>query len=72
MVIRVQNETAIFDLDKMASVFSSEEGVVYATNYSGETAYALGEYEDQDRATEIVEEIYSIFDTQRRYDMPVV
>lgn len=72
MVIRTQNENAIYDLDKMASVFANDKGCVYVTNYSGELASLLGEYETYDRAVEIVEEIYALFDTQRRYDMPVI
>ena len=72
MVIRTQDENAIYDLNKMASVFANNDGKVYTTNYSGELASLLGEYESYDRAVEIVEEIYALFDTQRRYDMPVM
>lgn len=72
MVVRSQDERAIYDLDKLLSVFANEEGIVYGLNYNGELAYTLGEYKTEDRALEIVEEIYALFDTQRRYDMPLI
>jgi len=72
MVIRVQNEEAIYDVNKLLSIFASNDGKVYGLNYDGELAYELGDYSSKERAVEIVEEIYSIFDGQTRYDMPVI
>lgn len=72
MVIRAQNEEAIYDASKLLSVFASDDGNVYGLNYNGELAYTLGEYDSKERAVEVVEEIYSVFDGQTRYDMPVI
>lgn len=72
MIIRTQDESALYDTDKAFSIFSNEDGEVMALGYTGELAYKLGEYETQDRAKEVVEEIYSFYDVQTRYDMPVI
>jgi hypothetical protein len=72
MVIRTQDESAIYDLSKMSSVYTNEDGIIYALGYTGELAYPLGQYATQERAKEVVEEIYSLFEAQSRYDLPVV
>lgn len=43
-----------------------------ALGYTGELAYKLGEYKTQDRAKEVIEEIFAFCDSQSKYDMPVV
>ena len=72
MIIRSQDETAIYDLDKAFSVYASEDGDVLVLGYTGELAYNLGKYKTQERAKEIVEEIYAYCGSQSRYDMPIV
>lgn len=72
MIIRTQNELALYDTDKAFSIFANEDGEVMALGYTGELAYKLGEYKTEDRAREVIEEIYSFYDIQSRYDMPVV
>ena len=72
MIIRSQDETAIYDLNKAFSIYASEEGDVLLLGYTGELAYSLGHYKTRDRAKEIVEEIYAVCGVQSRYDMPLV
>ena len=72
MIVRSQDSRAIYDLTKMNSVFANEEGLVYALSYTGELAYPLGKYDTEERAKEVVEEIYALFDSQSRYDLPIV
>lgn len=72
MIVRSQDSRAIYDLTKMNSVFANEEGHVYALNYTGELAYPLGKYDTEERAKEVVEEIYALFDSQSRYDLPII
>ena len=72
MVLRSQDDKAIYDLTKMNCVFANEKGIVYALNYTGELAYPLGKYETEERAQEVVDEIYALFDTQSRYNLPIM
>lgn len=72
MIIRTQNSLDIFDLDKALSISATEAGAVVLISYAGEALYYLGEYESQNRAKEVVEEIFSFIGIQEKYDMPVV
>lgn len=72
MIIRTQDESAIYDTEKAFSIFTNEDNEVMALGYTGELAYKLGEYKTHDRAKEVVEEIYAFYDSQSKYDMPVV
>lgn len=76
MIIRTQDETAIYDFDKLVSVYAHEEEdgtcKIYVLSYSGEIAYPLGEYKRVERGKEIVAEIFALCDAQHRYDMPIV
>lgn len=72
MVIIAQDEKSIYDLEKFSSATAKEDGTVYLLNYSGELAFPVGKYETEERASEIVGEIFALFDTQRRYVMPVI
>ena len=72
MVVRNQDCTAIYDLEKMNSVFANEKGEVHALSYTGEIAYPLAKYDTEERAKEVVSEIYALFDCQSRYDIPVM
>lgn len=72
MIIRSQDSCAIYDTEKMSSVYTTEEGIVYALSYTGEISFPIGEYATQERAKEVIEEIYALCDVQSRFDMPVV
>ena len=72
MIIRSQDETAIYDLEKAFSIYANEEGEIFVLGYTGELAYKLGQYKTQDRAKEVVEEIYAFYGVQNRYDMPLI
>lgn len=76
MVVRTQDESAIYDLEKLMSVYAitnkEGENVVYALSYTGELAYPLGEYKTLDRAKEIVGEIFALCHSSTLYEMPIV
>lgn len=71
MIILAQNSEAIYDTEKSMSV-CAKDSIVYMTNYTGELAYTLGEYKDDARAKEVVEEIFVLENCQDKYEMPVV
>ena len=72
MIIRTQDENAIYDFEKMSGVYTNEDGNVYALGYTGELAFPLGTYATQERAREIIGDIYALVDSQSRFDMPIV
>lgn len=72
MIIRTQNSLALFDLDKALSISATETGEVVLISYAGEVAYCLGEYGTQERAKEVLEEIFAFIGVQDKYDMPVI
>lgn len=69
MYIRTQDEQAIFDFDKYGFISANQNGEVCMGG--GETAYFLGKYATQERAKEVVEDIYANLEMSR-YDMPIV
>ena len=71
MIILAQNGDAIYDTDKGLSI-SAKDKIVYLLNYSGELAYTLGEYKDNDRAKAVVEDIFVMQNCQDKYEMPLV
>ena len=72
MIIRVQDESAIYDFEKSFCVYATENGEVYLMGYTGERAYLLGTYKNEERAKEVIKEIFALCDCQSRYDMPIV
>lgn len=72
MIIRSQDECAIYDTEKMSSIYTDTDGKVYILGYTGEITYPIGDYANQERAKEVIEEIYALIDSQTRFDMPVV
>lgn len=78
MIVRTQDETAIYDIEKMMCVYAvqsqdkKDEFIVYGLSYTGELAYPFGRYKTMERAKSIVEEIYALCTSQSRYDMPII
>lgn len=72
MIIISQDENATYDLGKAFAVNANSEGEVHLVNYSGELAFLLGSYKSEERAKEIVAEIFALFDLQSRYSMPII
>ena len=70
MYLRSQNEEIIIDVDKCTSIVA-EEGNVYFNMENG-TSFLGGTYKNQERAKEVIGEIYAILDVTSRYDMPIV
>ena len=70
MFLRTQNDDAIVDLDKFTAIVA-EDGKVFIHLYDGNSLLA-GEYKDQERAKEVLQEIYATLDVMSRYEMPVV
>ena len=70
MYLRTQNEEIVIDLEKCTSVVA-EEGSVYF-NIDNGTSFLGGTYRNQERAKEVIGEIYAVIDVTSRYDMPVV
>lgn len=70
MYLRTQTEEAIVDLEKVSSVVA-EDGTIYLNIFSDGSMIA-GKYKSQERAKEIVGEIYALLDVTSRYDMPVI
>lgn len=77
MVIKTQDEKAIYDLDKLVSVYALEDketgettvlGLAYGTNM----AYPFGVYKHNDRAKEIIGEIFALCHSSTLYEMPIV
>lgn len=71
MIILSQNNEAIYDTEKSVCIYA-KDNIVYLMNYSGELAYILGEYKSDDRAKEIVEDIFVLQNCQDKYEMPMV
>lgn len=71
MLILSQDNRAIYDTEKSISV-TVKDNIVYLLNVSGELAYPLGEYRDEERAKEVVEQIFILEGCQEKYEMPVV
>ena len=72
MVILTQDEASFYDLDKSSSIYANEDGTVYLANYTGEIIYPIGKYKNEERAKEVVKEIFALYDVQSRYMMPVI
>lgn len=76
MLIKSQDDSAIYDLDKVLSVYAvtNNDGlnIVYALSYAGELAFPLGEYKTLERAKDIVGEIFAVSNSQSLYEMPIV
>ena len=76
MLIRTQDEMAIYDLEKMSSIYVTKDDedtyTVYCLGYTGELAYPIGKYKKEERARAIIEEIYALCNSASRYDMPIV
>lgn len=73
MLILSQDGDAIYDFDKCACIYvSEEENKIYVLNYAGETAYPLGKYDTKERCIEIVKEIFALMECTSKYDMPYV
>lgn len=70
MYIRTQTEETIVDSEKLLSI-TAETGIVYL-NLIYEGSIVAGSYKSQERAKEVVGEIYALLDVQSRYDMPIV
>ena len=70
MYLRTQNEEIVIDMTKCTSVVVEEESV-YANVENG-ASFLLGTYKTQERAKEIIGEIYAVIDVTSRYDMPIV
>ena len=60
----------MIDVDKCTSIVA-EEGNVYFNMENG-TSFLGGTYKNQERAKEVIGEIYAILDVTSRYDMPIV
>jgi len=71
MLILAQDNLSMFDTDKCLSVYV-KENIVYVLNYSGELTYPLGKYESEDRAREVMEDIFLQEGCQGKYEMPVI
>lgn len=72
MIIRTQDGDAIYDCSKAFSIVADKDGQVLCLGYTGELAYVLGRYNNQERAKEIVEEIFALIGSQEKYDMPMM
>ena len=70
MYLRTQDDDAIVDLDKFTAIVA-EDGKVFINMYDGNSLLA-GEYKDQERAKEVLQEIYATLDVMSRYEMPIV
>lgn len=70
MYLRAQNDDAIVDLDKFTAIVV-EDGKVFVHLYDG-NSLLIGEYKDQERAKEVLQEIYATLDVMSRYEMPIV
>ena len=70
MYLRTQNEEIVIDVEKCTSIVA-EQGSVYA-NVDNGTSFLCGSYKTQERAKEVVGEIYAVLDVTSRYDMPIV
>lgn len=68
MYIRTQDEMAIFDFDRYGFISANEEGEVFM-GYESESGFALGKYENRERAKAVVQDIYANLEMSR-YDMP--
>ena len=68
--LRTQNEEIVIDMTRCTSVVA-ENGDVYANVENG-TSFLLGKYKSQERAKDVIGEIYAILDVTSRYDMPIV
>lgn len=71
MLVITQNNDAIFDLEKFSCIFA-DEGNVLAISYAGESTFKLGTYDTHERAVEVVAEIFTLFGSQDKMEMPVV
>lgn len=71
MLILSQDNRAIYDTEKSVSI-TVKGNIVYLLNVSGELAYPLGEYQNEERATEVVEQIFMYEGCQDKFEMPVV
>ena len=72
MIIRTQNGTAIFNCSLCSCIFTDKDGHVFLLGHTGELSYELGVYATEDRAKEVIEEIFALIGVQDKYDMPVV
>lgn len=79
MVIRTQDDSAIYDVDKLLSIYvqksDDEEDTyyhVFGLSYAGEMAFDLGSYNNEERAKEVVGEIFALCNSSTLYEMPVV
>ena len=70
MYLRTQNEEIVIDVEKCTSVVA-EEGSVYF-NVDNGTSFLGGTYKTQERAKEVIGEIYAVLDVTSRYDMPII
>ena len=72
MIVIAQDSSAIYDLEKCIGVCAEADGGVFIIPYTGEEAFWLGSYNSQDRAKEVVEEIFVMIGSQGKYEMPVI
>lgn len=76
MLIKSQDDSAFYDLEKILSVYAvtNKDGlnIVYALSYAGELAFPLGEYKTLERAKEVVGEVCASSSSQSLYEMPIV
>lgn len=71
MIILTQNNDAIYDTSNCSALYI-EENTIYLSNYTGEIAYELGKYDNEERCKAIIEEIFTFLRCQDKYVMPFV
>lgn len=71
MIILSQDNTGIYDFDNFSCIYT-KENIVYVTTYSGELAFILGEYKNEERAKEVVADIFVMMGSSDKYEMPYV
>lgn len=71
MYLRAQNNDAIVDTDKCTSIVIADGGKIYTNLHDG-NSLCIGSYSGQDRAEEVLEELFALLECTSKYDMPVV
>ena len=71
MIVLTQYDEACINLEYFESIEAYEDGTVILTMNTS-TEYQLGKYKNQDRAKEVVGEMFSLLGSSSRYNMPIV
>lgn len=71
MIIMTQDSDAVYDTEKFAGIYTQNSSI-YLLSYTGEVAYPLGTYKNDDRCKDIVRDIFAFEGCQSKYDMPFV